>query len=158
MSPTRTLAVLAAAAALALSGASPARDLAKLVTKADVEKAAGARFADGTRPMPTQMSFAQQGGDLQVSIDVDPRDAGTTVRSWEATMKRMQPNARVETVPGIGKDAIFYSTRSDNGAVSADFDAPRVQLRVAVGGAKSPEQAKRIAVELARAVGPRVGK
>src|SRR6188474_959193 len=99
-----------------------AQDLATVVTKADVEKVTGAKFKDGWKPMPTQISFAQEGGDLQISVDLEPRDAKTTVRGWEATMKRMQPTAKVETVPGVGKDAIYYSTRPDLGAVSADFD------------------------------------
>ena len=93
-----------------------------------------------------------------MSVDLEPREASKTVRGWEATMKRMQPTAKVETVPGIGKDAIFYSTRADLGAVDADFDNPRVQLRVAVAGAKTPAQAKQIVVDLARIVGPKVGK
>jgi hypothetical protein len=37
---------------------------------------------------------------------------------------------KIDTVPGVGKEAIYYSTRADLGAVDADFDAPRVQLRV----------------------------
>ena len=135
-----------------------AQDLAKIVTKAGVEKATGAKFKDGWKPMPTQVSFAQDGGDLTVSVDLEPREASRTVRGWEATMKKMQPNAKVETVPGIGKDAIFYSTRADLGAVDADFDNPRVQLRVAVAGAKTPAQAKQIVVDLARIIGPKVGK
>lgn len=150
-----TVAVLAAllAAPLAL-----AQDLARIVTRADVEKVTGVKFKDGWKPMPTQVSFSQDGGDLTVSVDLEPREASRTVRGWEATMKQMQPAAKVETVPGVGKDAIFYSTRPDLGALDADFDPPRVQLRVAVGGVKSPEQAKKIVVELARIVAPRVGK
>ena len=108
--------------------------------------------------MPTQISFSQEGGDLTVSVEVEPREASRTVRGWEATMKKMQPTAKVETVPGVGKDAIFSSTRADLGAVDADFDSPRVQLRVSVGGAKTPAQAKQIVVDLAKTVGPRVGK
>ena len=73
-------------------------------------------------------------------------------------MKQMQPGAKVDTIPGIGKDAIFYSTRADLGAVDADFDNPRVQLRVAVAGARNPAQAKQIVVDLAKIVGPRVGR
>ena len=62
-------------------------------------------------------------------------------------------------MPGVGKDAIFYSTRADLGAVDADFDnAARVELRVSVGGAKTPAQAKQIVVDLAKTIGPRVGK
>jgi hypothetical protein len=72
-----------------------AQDVSKFVTKADVEKAAGATFDAGTTPM---------------------------------------------------------------GALSADFEKPRVQLRVAVSGAKTPAQAMQIVTELARAVAPRVGE
>ena len=144
--------------ALLASSTPFAQDLAKIVTKADVEKVTGAKFKDGSKPMPTQISFSQDGGDLTVSVDLEPREASKTVRGWEATMKRMQPTAKVETVPGIGKDAIFYSTRADLGAVDADFDNPRMQLRVAVAGAKTPAQAKQIVVDLARIVGPKVGK
>ena len=107
----------------------------KIVTKADVEKVKAAKFRDGWNPMPTQVMFQQEGGDLQVSVEVEPRDAGTTVRGWEATMKKFQPNSKVDTVPGLGKDAIYYTTRADLGAVSADYDTPRVQLRVSVSGA-----------------------
>jgi hypothetical protein len=70
----------------------------------------------------------------------------------------MAPATRVDTVAGVGKDAIYHSTRADNGALSADFDKPRVQLRVAVAGAKSPAQAKQIVVALAKVVGARIGK
>ena len=135
-----------------------AQDVAKIVTKADVEKATGQKFKEGWKPMPSQISFSQDGGDLTVSVDLEPREPSKTVRGWEATMKKMQPTAKVETVPGVGKDAIFYSTRADLGAVDADFDSPRVQLRVAVGGARTPEEAKKIVVDLAKTVGPRVGK
>lgn len=144
---------------LALTGGNAvAQDLSKLVTKADVEKAAGAKFKDGWKPMPTQMSFAQEGGDLQISVEVEPRETTSTVRGWEATIKRMQPGTKVDTVADIGKDAIYYSTRADSGSLSADFDKPLVQIRVAIAGAKSPAQAKEIVVSLARIVGPRVGK
>ena len=100
--------VILAFATLALTGGNAvAQDLAKIVTKADVEKATGAKFKDGWKPMPTQMSFAQEGGDLQVSVDVEPREASTTVRGWEATIKKMQPGTKVDTVAGVGKDAIY---------------------------------------------------
>jgi hypothetical protein len=135
-----------------------AQDLATIVTKTDVEKVTGAKFKDGWKPMPTQISFAQEGGDLQISVDVEPRDADKTVRGWEATMKKMAPKSQVDTIAGVGKDAIYYSTRPDSGAVSADFDQPRVQLRTSVAGAKTPAQAKQIAVDLAKIAGPRVGK
>ena len=145
--------------ALAL-GAAPvaAQDVARIVTKADVEKATGQKFKDGWKPGPTSMTFDQDGGNLVVSVEVEPREASRTVRGWEATMKKMQPGAKVETVPGVGKDAIFYSTRADLGAVDADFDSPRVQMRVSVGGAKTPAEAKKIVVDLAKTAGPRVGK
>ena len=152
------LRISALALALLLPPLALAQDLAKIVTKADVEKATGQKFKDGWKPMPTQISFSQEGGDLTVSVDLESREASKTVRGWEATMKKMQPTAKVETVPGIGKDAIFYSTRADLGAVDADFDNPRVQLRVAVGGAKTPAEARKIVVDLAKTVGPRVGK
>lgn len=135
-----------------------AQDPAKLVTKAEVEKATGAKFKDGWQPMPTQISFEQDGGDLQVSVSVEPREAQSTVRTWEATMKKMQPGQKVDTIPGIGKDAIFVSTRSDSGALYADFDKPRVQLNVGVAGARTPEQAKKIVVDLGKVIGPRIGK
>ena len=106
-----------------------AQDVAKVVTKAEVEKVTGAKFKDGWKPMPTQIAFAQEGGDLQVSVDVEPREAASTVRSWEAMMKKMQPSQKVDTVPGVGKDAIFVSTRPDSGALTADFDKPLVQLQ-----------------------------
>ena len=149
--------LVAALAAFLLSGIAAAQDLSKLVTKADVEKAAGAKFKDGSKPMDSQIMFQQEGGDLQVSVDLEKRDAGTSVRSWEATIKKMRPSTQVETVKGIGHDAIFYSSRPDSGALSADFDKPRVQLRVAVAGAKTPAQAKQIVTDLAKVVGPRVG-
>lgn len=134
------------------------QDLAKLVTKAEVEKAAGAKFKDGWKPTPTQISFAEEGGNLQVSVSVEAREAQSTVRTWEATMKKMRPGTKVDTVPGVGKDAIFVSTRPDSGALYADFDQPRVQLNVGVAGAKTPEQAKQIVVDLGKAISPRVGK
>ena len=135
-----------------------AQDLATVVTKADVEKAAVAKFKDGWKPMPTQISFPQDGGDVQVSVTVEPREAQSTVRTWEASMKKMRPTTKVDTVPGVGKDAIFVSTRADSGALYADFDKPRVQLNVGVAGARTPEQAKQIAVDLAKVIGPRIGK
>lgn len=157
MNPTRLLFALASGFFL-LAGAAPAQDLAKIVTRADVEKATGAKFQAGTQPMPSQMMFVQEGGDLQLSVEVEPRDAASTVRSWEATIKKMQPNQKVDTIPGVGKDAIYFSARPDSGALSADYDKPRVQLRVAVAGAKTPVQAKQVVVDLAKIVGPRVGK
>lgn len=138
--------------------ATAAQDLSKVVTKADVEKTAGATFDAGTTPMDGQRMFQQQGGELQVSVELESRDAGTTVRSWEATMKKMRPDQKVDTVTGVGSDAIYYSTRADLGALSADFEKPRVQLRVAVSGAKTPAQAMQIVTDLARAIAPRVGK
>lgn len=156
---TRRLFVLSAfTLALATAPAALAQDVAKIVTRADVEKVTGAKFKDATMPMPTQASFSQEGGNLVVSVDLEPREASRTVRGWEATMKKMQPTAKVETVPGVGKDAIFYGTRPDLGAVDADFDKPRVALRVAVSGASSPAQARQVVVDLAKIVAPRVGK
>jgi hypothetical protein len=157
MKPIR-LVVTLAFGLIVLNGAATAQDLAKIVTKADVEKVAGVKFKDAWRPMPTQIMFDQDGGDLQLSVDVEKRDAGGSVRAWEATIRKMQPSAKVDTVPGVGKDAIYFSARADNGALSADFDNPRVQLRVAIAGAKSAAQAKQIVVDLAKIVGPRVGK
>ena len=144
--------------AFALSGSALAQDLSKLVTKAEVEKVTGAKFKDGWKPMEGQIMFQQEGGDLQISVEVEKRDAGASVRSWEATMKKMQPATKVETVKGIGGDAIYYSTRADLGKLSADFEKPRVQMSVAVAGAKTTAQAKQIVTDLAKVVGPRVGK
>jgi hypothetical protein len=135
-----------------------AQDVSKIVTKADVEKAAGATFGDGTTPMDGQRMFQQQGGDLQVSVELESRDAGSTVRAWEATMKKMRPDQKVDTVNGVGSDAIYYSTRADMGALSADFEKPRVQMRVSVSGAKTPALAMQVVTDLARAIAPRVGK
>ena len=59
---------------------------------------------------------------------------------------------------GIGGDAIYYSTRADLGKLSADFEKPRVQMSVAVAGAKSTAQARQIVTDLVKVVGPRVGK
>jgi hypothetical protein len=134
--------------AFALSGSALAQDLSKLVTK----------FKDGWKPMEGQIMFQQEGGDLQISVEVEKRDTGASVRSWEATMKKMQPATKVETVKGIGGDAIYYSTRADLGKLSADFEKPRVQMSVAVAGAKTTAQAKQIVTDLAKVVGPRVGK
>lgn len=142
----------------ASTGSAFAQDVAKLVTKAEIEKAAGAKFKDGWKPMPTQISFAEEGGDLQVSVSVEQREAQSTVRTWEATMKKMQPGTKVDTVPGVGKDAIFVSTRPDSGALYADFDKPRVQLNVGVVGAKTPEQAKQIVVDLGKVISPRIAR
>lgn len=136
---------------LATVGASLAlaQDPATLITKAEVEKAAGAPFKDGWSPMKGQVQFEQAGGDLQVSVDIDAREAGATVRTWAATMKKMEPSFTVVTVPGLGSDAVFYSTRPDLGKVTVDLEKPRRQLNVAVSGAKSVAQAKQIVVALA---------
>jgi len=150
--------LIAAVTAFAVSGGAPAQDLSKLVTRAEVEKAAGAKFKEGWKPIDGQIMFQQEGGDLQISVEVERREAGTSVRSWEATMKKMQPSTKVETVKGIGGDAIFYATRADLGKISADFEKPRVQMSVAVAGAKTAAQAKQIVTDLARVVAPRVGK
>ena len=148
---------IAAVAAFLVPGIAAAQDLARLVTKADVEKVTGAKFKDGWKPMDGQLMFQQLDGDLQISIDLEKREAGASVRSWEATMKKMQPATKVESVKGIGQDAIYYSTRADLGALSADFDKPRVQMRVAVAGAKTPAQARQIVTDLAKIIGPKVG-
>ena len=141
----------------AFSGSAFAQDPAKFVTKADVEKVAGTKFNPGTSPMSGQVMFQQVDGGLQLSVEIENRDSDTSVRSWEAMMKKMRPTLAVDTIKGVGRDAIFHSTRADLGALSADFDKPRVQLRIAVSGAKSPAQAKQIVVDLAKVVGPRVG-
>jgi len=44
-----------------------AQDLAKLVTSVEFERATGAKFQDGWKPMPAQISFAEVDGNLQVS-------------------------------------------------------------------------------------------
>ena len=44
--------------ALLASSTPFAQDLAKIVTKADVEKVTGAKLKDGSKPMPTQHSFS----------------------------------------------------------------------------------------------------
>lgn len=139
------------------SGSAFAQDPAKFVTKADVEKVAGMKFNPGTSPMSGQVMFQQVDGGLQLSVEIENRDSDTSVRSWETMMKKMRPTLAVDTIKGVGRDAIFHSTRADLGALSADFDKPRVQLRIAVSGAKSPAQAKQIVVDLAKVVGPRVG-
>ena len=134
-----------------------AQDLGKLVTKADVEKVAGGKFDTPTKPNGGEIRFQQTGGRLQVGVELEKREADASVRTWEATMKKMRPSHVVETIKGVGRDAIFHSTRADLGALSADFDKPRVQLRIAVSGAKSPEQARQIVTDLAKVVAPRVG-
>ncbi len=144
--------------AVALPGTAPAQDPAKLVTKAEVEKVTGAKFKDGFAPMDGQVLFQHMDGAMQVSVDIETREADTTVRTWEATMKKMQPAAKVETIPGLGSDAIFYSTRADLGKVSVDFEKPRVQMSVAVSGAKSPAQARQIVTDLAKIASARIGK
>lgn len=153
---TRSLSI-AAVLAFLLPGSATAQDIAKVVTKADVEKVTGAKFNDGWAPMAGQLTFAQDGGDLQVSVDIAKPDAGRTVRTWEATIKKMEPATKVETIKGVGRDAIYYSPRADSGALSADFEKPRVQLGVGVVGAKTSAQARQIVVDLAKIVGPKVG-
>ena len=119
--------------AFALSGSALAQDLSKLVTKAEVEKVTGAKFKDGWKPMEGQIMFQQDGGDLQISVEVEKRDAGLSAqRVWQDLV--------------------------DLGKLSADFEKPRVQMSVAVAGAKTPAQAKQIVTDLAKVVGPRVGK
>jgi len=145
------LAVVAAIPALA-------QDPAKLLTKAEVEKAAGAAFKPGWAPMAGQVQFEQDGGDMQVSLDVETRDAGATVRTFAATMKKMESSFKADTVPGLGSDAIVYSTRPDLAKVSVDLEKPRVQLSVAVMGAKTPAQARQIAIDLAKIAAARAGK
>ena len=145
-------------AALLATPFAAAQDVTRLVTKADVEKATGQKFKDGWKPSTDSILFQQEPGDLQVGIDIEKRDAGASVRGWEATMKKLQPASKVDTLKGVGVDAIVYSTRADMAAVSADFDKPRVQMRVSVLGAKDVAQARQIVVDLAKTVGPRVGK
>lgn len=135
-----------------------AQDPAKLVTKAEVEKAAGVAFKAGWAPMPGQVQFEQDGGDMQVSLDVEARDAGATVRTFAATMKKMESSFKADTVPGLGSDAIVYSTRPDLAKVSVDLEKPHVQLSVAVMGAKTPAQARQIAIDLAKVAAARAGK
>ena len=149
---------LALLSACLLPLAAAAQDLGKLVSKAEVEKAAGAKFDSPTKPNPGQIMVQQTGGGLQVSVELEKREGDASVRTWEATMKKIRPSQQVETIKGVGRDAIFHSTRSDLGSLSADFDNPRVQLRVAVSGAKSPEHARQIVTDLAKVVAPRVGK
>ncbi|RYF39875.1 MAG: hypothetical protein EOO25_13915 [Comamonadaceae bacterium] len=149
--------VFATCMALLLPLAVAAQDLTRLVTKADVEKAAAAKFDNPGKPMDGQIMFQQTGGGMQISVDVEKREGNASVRTWESSIKKMRPATKVDTIKGVGRDAIFHSTRADMGALSADFEKPRVQLRVAVSGAKSPEHAQQIVTDLAKAVGPRVG-
>lgn len=155
---TRKMNLIATLIAFAVSGSAVAQDLSKLVTKAEVEKVTSAKFKDGWKPMDGQVMFQQQGGDLQISVEIEKREAGASVRSWEATMKKMEPTTKTETIKGIGSDAIYYSTRADLGKLTADFEKPRVQMSVAVAGAKTTAQARQIVTDLAKVVGPRVGK
>jgi hypothetical protein len=87
-----------------------AQDVTKLVTRADVEKASGQKFKDGWKPSTDSILFQQEPGDLQVGVDIEKRDPGASVRGWEATMKKLQATAKVETLKGVGVDAIVYST------------------------------------------------
>ena len=144
-------------ASIGFAGIASAQDPAMIVTKADVEKATGAKFDAGTSPMSGQVIFQQTGGGLQISVDIEKREADASVRTWETMMKKMRPTQAVETVKAVGRDAIYHSTRADQGALSADFDKPRVQLRVSVSGAKTASQAKQIVTDLAKIAGPRVG-
>ena len=152
---TRAAAALFVVLALAPLGAS-AQNPAALLTRADVEKVTGAKFGEAQTPMPEQATFAQDGGDLQISIDVEAREGDASVRTWAATMKKMQPSTKVETVPGLGADAIYWATRPDLGKVSADFEKPRIQMSVSISGAATPEAARRIVVELAKIAASRV--
>ena len=135
-----------------------AQNPATLITKAEVEKVAGASFKHGWAPMPEQVQFEQASGDMQVSLEVEPREAGATVRTWAATMQKMRPSFTVETVPGLGSDAIVYSTRPDLAKVSFDVEKPRVQISVSVSGAKTPVQARQIVIDLAKLAAARAGK
>ena len=67
--------------AFAMLGTAAAQDPAKLVTKAEVEKVTGAKFKDGWAPMADQIQFAAIEGDLQISVDIETREAGASVRS-----------------------------------------------------------------------------
>ncbi len=144
--------------AACLSGAAFAQDPATLITKAEVEKATGVTFKDGWATMKEKVPFEQAGGDMQVSLEVEPREAGATVRTWAATMQKMRPSFTVETVPGLGSDAIVYSTRPDLAKVSFDVEKPRVQISVSVSGAKTPVQARQIVIDLAKLAAARAGK
>jgi hypothetical protein len=70
-----TLAFAACVLLLGSTSRTLAQDPARLATKADVEKAAGARFNDGWKSMPTRIAFAEDGGNVQVSVTVVPREA-----------------------------------------------------------------------------------
>lgn len=155
---TRKTLVAAAVFAVCLSGQLLAQNPATLITKAEVEKATGATFKDGWAPMKEQVQFEQAGGDMQLSLEVEPREAGATVRTWAATMKKMQPSFTVETVPGLGSDAIVYSTRPDLAKVSVDIEKPRVQISVSVFGAKTPAKARQIVIDLAKLAAARAAK
>ncbi len=155
---TRKTLVAAAMLAVCLSGQVLAQNPATLITKAEVEKATGASFKDGWAPMPEQVQFEQASGDMQVSLEVEPREAGATVRTWAATMQKMRPSFTVETVNGLGSDAIVYSTRPDLAKVSFDVEKPSVQISVSVSGAKTPVQARQIVIDLAKLAAARAGK
>jgi hypothetical protein len=155
---TRKTLVGVAVIAVGLSGAVFAQNPAALITKAEVEKATGTSFKDGWAPMKEQVQFDQAGGDMQVSLEVEPREAGATVRTWAATMKKMQPSLAVDTVPGLGSDAIVYSTRPDLAKVSFDVEKPRVQVSVSVSGAKTPAKARQIVIDLAKLAAARAVK
>jgi hypothetical protein len=131
-------------------------DVSKLVTKADVEKVTGETFKDGWAPMEGELMFQQPEGDLQVSVSVEARAADKSVRSWEATIKKMEPGAKVEAISGVGSYAFYFSPREDNGALSADVETPRLELRVAIAGAPTPERARQVVVDLARLIATRL--
>ncbi len=73
-------------------------------------------------------------------------------------MKKLEPSFTVETVPGLGSDAIVYSTRPDMAKVSMDFEKPRVQISVSVSGAATPVKARQIVIDPAKLAAPRAGK
>ena len=89
--------------AFALSGSALAQDLSKLITKAEVEKVTGAKFKDGWKPMEGQIMFQQEGGDLQISVEVEKRDAGASVRT-------------ASSVPGTARWAAAMTGSLDSGA------------------------------------------
>ena len=110
--------------ALLAGGNAVAQDLAKVVTKADVEKATGAKFKDGWKPM-ANADVVRAGGRRPAG----QRRRGAarserTVRGWEATIKKMAPGTKVDTVRAWARTRSIYSTRADTGALSADFDKP----------------------------------
>jgi hypothetical protein len=147
--PRRTsgIAVLAALSIFLLTSvaqATPAPD--QVVTKADVEKAAGGKW-NSRSPEPGVIFYEEEGGGYrQINVYLFPPDGKTVAAIRDAAV---QNGEEVEKLDGLGDDAMYRAQSREATVEKAGKDGPQL-LSVSVHEVPDPAKAKQLAIELIR--------